>query len=126
VSAKYIITGPAAREAVKRKADEVEEGSAVVFRDSDRTLEQNAIFHALCTAAAKECYFMCKRRSAMEWKVLFVSGHAKATGAPYEIVDGIEGEWLNIRESTAAMGKRRMSSLIEYVKAYLAQQGVQV
>jgi hypothetical protein len=126
MTAKYIITGPAAREAVKRKADEVEEGSAVVFRDSDRTLEQNAIFHALCDDAAKTCEFMGRPRSAMEWKVLFVSGHAKATGAPSEIVAGLEGEWLNIRESTAAMGKRRMTSLIEYVMAYLAQQGVQV
>lgn len=122
---KYLITGPLAREAIKRHVDEADEGSSVVFRDSDRSLEQNAMFHALCGEAAKHCRFMGKFRTPTEWKILFVSGHAKATGAPSEIVAGLEGEWLNIRESTAAMGKRRMNSLIEYVQSYLAGQGVE-
>lgn len=122
---KYLITGPIAREAICKAIMEAQEGEAVVIRDSDRSLEQNAMFHALCTKAAEALSFQGRKRTAMEWKVLFVSGHSFATGAKPEVVSGLEGEWLNIRESTAAMGKRRMNSLIEYVQAYLANQGIE-
>ena len=121
MTTKRIITGSVAREAIKRIIGEAPEGSVVTIREGDRTLEQNALFHALCTEASKHCSFMGKSRTPDEWKILFVSGHAKATGAPSEIVSGLEGEWLNIRESTAEMGKKRMNSLIEYTEAYLAQ-----
>ena len=36
-------------------------------------------------------------------------------------VPGLEGEFINIRESTAAMSKARGASLIEYAQAFAAQ-----
>jgi hypothetical protein len=125
MTTKRVITGSVAREAIQRIIGAAPEGSVVVIREGSRTLEQNAMFHALCTEASKHCSFMGKARTPQEWKILFVSGHAKATGAPSEIVAGLEGEWLNIRESTAAMGKKRMNSLIEYTEAYLSQNVAQ-
>jgi hypothetical protein len=35
------------------------------------------------------------------------------------MVPGLEGEFVNLRESTAQMGIKRMISLIEYSQAYL-------
>ena len=61
-----------------------------------------------------------KPRSAAQWKVLLVSGHAVATKNEAEIVPGLEGEFVNLRESTALMSVKRSSSLIEYATAYLA------
>jgi hypothetical protein len=96
-------------------------------RPQRRSLDQNAKFHALCEDAARAgLAWAGKPRSAAEWKVLFVSGHAAATNLGAEIVAGLEGEFVNIRESTAAMDKARGSSLIEYTVAYLAQHGVEV
>jgi hypothetical protein len=43
-----------------------------------------------------------------------------------EIVPGIEGEFVNIRESTAKMGVKRATSLIEYVLAFCASKGVEL
>ncbi|MWQ04990.1 hypothetical protein GHI33_10230, partial [Glaesserella parasuis] len=40
------------------------------------------------------------------------------------LVIGLEGELVNIRESTAEMGVKRMASLIEYTTAWGVSHGV--
>jgi hypothetical protein len=90
-----------------------------ILKDSTRTLEQNAMFHALCREASLTHKFMGRKLSTAQWKVLFVSGHAIATGKGADMVPGLEGEFVNLRESTAQMGIKRMISLIEYSQAYL-------
>lgn len=122
---KLIITGDLARESAIRILKEAPVGSVVRFSDGDRTLEQSALFHALCGVAALRLKFLGKVLTPIQWKVLFVSGHSAATGNKPEVVAGLEGEYVNIRESTAQMGKRRMNSLIEYTQAYLANQGIE-
>ena len=67
-----------------------------------------------------------QKRTPAEWKVLFVSGHSVATKQGAELVPGLEGEFLNLRESTARMGKARMASLLDYVMAWCAQNGVEL
>jgi len=58
------------------------------------------------------------------WKVLLISGHAAATGDGNEVVPGLEGEFVNIRESSANMGVRRAASLLTYVLAYCDTNGI--
>jgi len=52
--------------------------------------------------------------------VLLVSGHAVATKEGADMVPGMEGEFVNLRESTALMSVRRAASLIEYSIAFCA------
>ena len=40
------------------------------------------------------------------------------------MVIGIEGEVINLRESTAQMSVKRLASLIEYVQAFGVENGV--
>ena len=95
------------------------------LRKEPRTLSQNAHFHALCTDLARSgVEWMGKRRSIVQWKVLLVSGHAIATKQGHELVTGLEGELVNLRESTARMGKARAASLIEYTLAFCAAHDV--
>lgn len=89
-----------------------------------RSEDQSARFHAMCGDCAQQLTFMNRKLSKDQWKILFVSGHAMATGTGADVVPGLEGEFCNLRESTAGMTKARMSSLIEYVAAYGAEQGV--
>lgn len=97
----------------------------VTVGDATRTLEQNAKLHVICEDLEKSgLAFAGKPRSKYQWKVLLISGHAVATGLPAEIVPGLEGEFVNIRESSAQMGKKRMSSVIEYALAFCAMNGV--
>ena len=65
-----------------------------------------------------------KKRSAEEWKLLIISGHAVATKESAEVIPGLEGEFLSIRESTARMTKARASSLIDYTAAWMADHGI--
>lgn len=101
------------------------DGYSVTIAEPTRNLDQNAKFHALCTDLARSSLTWAgKRRTADQWKVLLVSGHATATKEGAEMVPGIEGEFVNIRESTALMSVRRSSSLIEYTLAFCAANGV--
>lgn len=103
------------------------EGYCVTVAEPSRSLEQNAKFHAICSDIAKsKAVWYGKPRTANEWKVLLVSGHAVATNQGSEIVPGIEGEFVNIRESTAAMSRVRGASLIEYALSFMAIHGVEV
>lgn len=101
------------------------EGHVVTVSEPIRSLSMNAKFHALCADIARAgLTWAGKRRSAAEWKVLLVSGHAVATNEQPEIIPGLEGEFINVRESTAAMSKARGASLIEYTQAFMAQNSV--
>lgn len=100
-------------------------GSAVTVGAATRSLDQNAKFHAICTDIANSpMTWAGKRRTAEEWKVLLVSGHTKATEGEVEFVPGLEGEFVNIRESTARMSVKRAASLITYALAFCDSNGV--
>lgn len=98
----------------------------VTEHDDKRTLDQNAKFHAICDDVARQATYMGRKLDAPSWKALFVSGHAIATKQGGEVLPGLEGEFVAIRESTAKMGKKRASSLLEYVLAWCAENGVEL
>jgi hypothetical protein len=106
---------------------EAPEGMTVTVAEPTRNGDQNAKFHALCSDLAKSgLQWGGKPRTAAQWKVLMVSGHAVATKEGAEMVPGVEGEFVNLRESTAQMSVRRSSSLIEYTIAFMAMHEVRV
>ncbi|NIF57512.1 recombination protein NinB [Enterobacter sp. Ap-916] len=98
----------------------------VTIRISDykRNLDQNAKFHAMLGDIAAQVNWCGKKLKPEQWKVLLISGHAVATKQEAELVPGIEGEYVNIRESSAEMSIKRMASLIEYTTAWAVGQGV--
>ena len=99
----------------------------LTIESEKRTLDQNAKFHALCSDIARAgTQWAGKPRNAAQWKVLLVSGHAIVTKEGSDMVPGIEGEFVNLRESTAAMSKARSSSLIEYAMAFCAMHDVKI
>lgn len=111
-----------ARRRAVAAVQEAAEGDVVTIAEPTRNSDQNAKFHAMCGELEKaEVEWMGKKRTAKQWKVLLVSGHATVTkDETPEIVAGLEGEWVNIRESTALMSVKRSSSLIEYTAAFMA------
>ena len=93
--------------------------------DERRSLDQSALFHAICTDISKSgMEWAGKVRSKDEWKILLISAHAVATGRPGEVIQGLEGELVAIRESTARMSRERASSLIEYSIAFAAENEI--
>ena len=118
--------------------DRVRENALQAVRDNEafgtvsvlpkrRSGGQNDCFHAICHDLEKSKFtFAGKPRTQEEWKVLLISAPAVATKAPGEVIPGIEGEFVAIRESSAKMSSARASSLIEYALAYCASNGVQL
>jgi hypothetical protein len=102
-------------------------GKRVVLSVAEETRRdgQNRKFHALCGDLARSgLKWMGKPRDAKQWKVLLVSGHAVATKEETEVIPGLEGEFINVRESTALMTVKRGASLIEYTLAFCAMNRV--
>jgi len=111
-----------ARRGVGDFARIVPEGTVVTFTEPTRSGGQSAKFHAICGDLARAgVQWMGKPRTAAQWKVLMVSGHAIATKEGAELGHGLEGEMVNLRASTATMTKPRSTSLIEYAQAFAAQ-----
>lgn len=100
----------------------------ITIRISDykRNIDQNAKFHALLGDIARQVKWCGKQLKPEQWKVLLISGHAVATKQEAEVVPGLEGEYVNIRESSAEMSVGRMASLIEYTVAWATGQGVRL
>jgi hypothetical protein len=101
------------------------DGWIATISEPKRNSSQNERFHAICGDIAKSrLEWAGKPRTAAQWKVLLVSGHAVATQEGAEMVPGLESEFVNLRESTALMSVRRSSSLIEYATAFAIGKGV--
>ncbi len=121
-----ILAGELQRRTASQYLAEAPLGYVMTLREPNRTSDQNAKFHALCSDLEKSrIHWAGKPRDAAAWKVLLVSGHATATKEGSEMIPGLEGEFVNVRESTALMSKSRGSSLIEYAQAFCAAHGVE-
>ena len=101
------------------------DGFVVEIKPATRSLDQNAKLHAMFADVAAQCTFHGKKRTAEQWKVIFISAHSIATKEGGEILAGLEGEFVNIRESSARMSIKRMNSLIEYMLAWGAENEVE-
>ena len=102
------------------------EGDVVSIARPTRSLVQNAKIHAIFSDVAKQKEFAGKKRTAEQWKVLMISAHSTATKSGSEIVPGLEGEFVNIRESSASMSIARLNSLLEYMLCWCAQNDVKL
>ena len=115
----FVLSHDMARQRAIEAVKSAPDGESVRITKPNRSTEQNAKFHAICGDLEKlGIKWAGKKRNAAQWKCLLVSGHAVATKEEAEIIPGLEGEFINIRESTAAMSKKRSSSLIEYAIAF--------
>lgn len=106
---------------------EAPDGFSVTIGPRKRSGDQNDHFHAICSdLAASPLKFAGKRRTKDEWKALLISGHAVATDGQGEVIPGLEGEFVAIRESSASMGVARAASLITYALAYCDMHGIEL
>lgn len=103
---------------------DAEKPLVIEIKPMTRTLEQNAKLHAMLGDIARQCEFQGKKRDIETWKMIMVSAHKIASGGQAEMAIGLEGEVINLRESTAKMSVKRLASLIEYITAWGVANGV--
>ena len=117
------------REVIIDRIRNLPDGWMVRTGPPKRSADQSALFHALCGQIAKaKPEWSGIPMDAESWKALLVVSHAAATAeGGVRLVPDLEGSGLvQLRESTATMSKARASSLIEYVQAWAAQNGVEL
>jgi len=123
----FVIITDRVRANALRAVSQAPDRFVVTVSPAKRSRDQNAKLHALLAdLAASPLKWAKKRRTVDEWKALVISGHAVATERPGEVIPGIEGEFVAIRESSASMSVGRASSLIEYVTAFCLANGVKL
>jgi hypothetical protein len=124
---RFILSHPEARKRALQSVSEAPNGYSVTISEAKRSLDQGALFHAICNDIAKSGFeWGGKARDAATWKSLLISAHAVATKEPGINLMGLEGELVFLRESTAHMTKARATSLIEYALAWCASNGITV
>ena len=115
----FTLINPRIRGNAARAIADAPDGYRVTISAPSRSGDQNAMFHAICGDVSKSgLKFRGKPRPLWVWKVLLISAHATATGDGSDVVGGLEGEIVNIRESSSDMSVTRMASLITYCIAY--------
>lgn len=120
----YRLVHSTARQRAIQDVQGAPEGFVVTVSEPTRSLDQNARLHAMLHDISQQSEYMGKRRTIEFWKGLFVSGWQIATNQKPEIVPGLEGEFINIRISTTSLGVRALGSVMEYVSAWAASNGV--
>jgi hypothetical protein len=109
---------------IRAALGELQIGDQVRVGPPDRLLVQNAKFHSMCGDVARQAKYMGRDLTGAQWKVLFVSAFSIEMGDSVDMVPGLTGEIVNLRESTALMSIARMASLIEYVACWGAENNV--
>lgn len=124
---KFRLVNERVRGNALRSVQDAPDGYVVTIAEPTRSGDQNAKLHALLSDLARSPLMWAgKRRTLEQWKAILISGHAVATGTGGEVIPGIEGEFVAIRESSANMSVARASSLIEYVIAFAVSNGVEL
>ena len=98
----------------------------VHIKSKTRSLDQSAKLHAMFGELAIKAKWNGEQLTPEQWKVLMISAHTIATGEPCKLTVGIEGEMVNLRESSAKMSISRMASCIEYSQAWAAMNDIKL
>jgi hypothetical protein len=103
---------------------QVERRYQLTIKPMTRSLDANARLHAMLTDISRQAKYLGAKRDVAFWKGLFVSGWEIATGQKSEIVPGLEGEFINIRQSTATMSGKKCAEVMEYIEVWAAVNDV--
>lgn len=113
------------RELALQAVTKAEDGSVVTVGPPTRNLEQNAKLHALLADIVKSGFeFRGYKWDITDWKCILVSAHGIETKAPAANVVGLNGELVQLGERTSEMSVARMTSLIEFIQAFIDQNGI--
>lgn len=124
---RFILVNDRVRSNALKAIQSAPEGFSVALSEPKRSSDQNAKFHAIVSDLARShVKWAGKSRTPEQWKALLISGHAVATQSSGEVLPGLEGEFVAIRESSATMTTRRAASLIEYTLAFCHSNGVEL
>jgi hypothetical protein len=124
---KLVLTGDLARNAAKAEIDSAPDGWAVIIKEADRTLEQNAAQWPILDEFAKQLDWpvngMRQRISAEDWKDILTSAFKQQQP---RVAQGLDGGMVLLGQRTSKFGKREFSDWLEFLNATAADRGVEL
>ncbi len=112
----------AARENAIEAIKQAPDGWVVRVTEPTRNLEQNALLHAELHELAQTKQWCRMTLDVDQWKRLMTSAWLRATGQGAIYVQALDGLGMDVLyKRTSTMTKAEMSELIEYVKAWKAE-----
>lgn len=107
-------------EAVKR----ADIGDAVKIGEATRTLEQNALIHAVLSEVGKKLNWKWagQKVDIDDLKSIFMAAYRKAAGTSVRFAVGLDGQPVILNWRTRDLTKRECSEFVEMVNAWLATQ----
>ena len=135
---RLVITGDAARAALKRHADQVPLGHVATITEPKKKRAQEEKYHAMIAEISAQCEFMGRKWGKEEWKRLLIDAYvrvsrdnAKAEGRPDpfseqgQVVPSLDGKgFVQLGVQSRNFRVKQAAEFIEYLYAFGAEQGV--
>ena len=123
----YILANDVVRTHVIKAIQNAPDGYIVEIKPKNRSLEQNALLHALIQKISSKVEWVGKKREVDTWKRLLTAGWLRARGEPIEILPSIDNQGVDVVfRHTSKLTVAEMSEFIEYVTAWAIEQDVQI
>jgi hypothetical protein len=113
-----------ARQRAIQAVQSAPDGFVVQVKESSRTLEQNALIHALLTdvGQALNWKFNGQTVDVEDLKSIFVAAYRKTSGEATRFVVGLDGQPVILNWRTRDFTKRECAEFVEMVYAWLTEQ----
>ena len=103
------------------------QGYIVRITPPTRSLDQNALLHAALTDIAKQLEWKGHRFDVDTWKRLCTAAWLREIGESPEMIPALDGKGFDvIFERTSKLTVAQMTSLIDWVTCFAAQNGVKL
>lgn len=123
----FVLVSDAIRHNCKKAIDQAPEGYAVEIKPKTRTLEQNALLHALLQRITNSVEWSGKKRDIDTWKRLLTAAWLRARGEPIELLPALDGHGVDIVfRRTSNLTVNEMIELVDFIQAWAINQGIQL
>lgn len=116
-----------ANDTVRKRAQDwiakAPEGTRIELKAPKRNLEQNARLWAILTDIASQATHAGKKYTTDQWKVLFLH----ACGREVQFLPALDNHtFLPWGQSSSDLSKQEMSSLLEFIEAWCAENNIKL
>lgn len=102
--------------------EKVPAGTRVEFKAAKRTIPQNDLMWSMLTDISAKLPWHGVKLTAEDWKLLFLD----ALGRELRIAPNLDGTgFVNLGRKSSALSKDEMSELIELIRAFGANHGIE-
>lgn len=115
---------PATRQMLVQAMLTAPDGHYVAIQEPNRSLNQNAKLHALCSDIASQMNWIGRKLDTEDWKRLLVDSWMRETNR-MQLVPSLDGKGVvALGQQTRSLGVKDMADLIESIQAFGAMNSI--